>query len=437
MPKAARAERPRHDPLHKELSEGNGILRNKGGAAKSKGTSKGSNGEEEEEGFIDSKTSRKILQLAQRQQEELDEEDGVKRDDFADFEDDDDDELAWEDEDEEDEDGEEYEMFNQDIEEYEMDPEEEDLFRKYMPGYGEGEEDGEPLTLAEKIMEKVREKEQAESMMKNPSQPPAEGGVMLPPKVIEVYTRVGELLSRYRSGKLPKAFKIIPSLKNWQDVLYVTEPDAWSTQAVYEATKLFVSNLKANQAQYYIQDVLLERFRDDVRSNGTLNYHLYRSLKKALYKPAAFFKGFLFPLCESGTCTLKEAVIVGSVLTKVSVPSLHSAAALLKLSDMSYSGPNSLFMKILLNKKYALPYKVIDGVVFHFMRFRQNTEKLPVIWHQSFLVFAQRYKNDITEDQKDSLIEVLRNQTHEKITPEIRRELLSGKPRDTVMDIDE
>ena len=29
-----------------------------------------------------------------------------------------------------------------------------------------------------------------------------------------------------------------------------------------------------------------------------LNYHLYQALKKALYKPAAFFKGILLPLCE-------------------------------------------------------------------------------------------------------------------------------------------
>ena len=31
-----------------------------------------------------------------------------------------------------------------------------------------------------------------------------------------------------------------------------------------------------------------------------LNYHYYQSLKKAMYKPAAFFKGILLPLCEVG-----------------------------------------------------------------------------------------------------------------------------------------
>ena len=38
------------------------------------------------------------------------------------------------------------------------------------------------------------------------------------PKLADLYRHVGELLSRYKSGKLPKAFKIIPNLRNWQQV---------------------------------------------------------------------------------------------------------------------------------------------------------------------------------------------------------------------------
>jgi Bystin len=40
-----------------------------------------------------------------------------------------------------------------------------------------------------------------------------------------------------------------------------------------------------------------------------------------------------------GGCTLKEAAIVASVLSKVSVPVLHSAAALARLAGLpNYSG---------------------------------------------------------------------------------------------------
>jgi essential nuclear protein 1 len=55
-----------------------------------------------------------------------------------------------------------------------------------------------------------------------------------------------------------------------------------------------------------------------------------------------------------------------------------------------------LFIRILLDKKYALPYKVVDALVFHFIRLansprsRTGEDKLPVLWHQSLLVFVQR-----------------------------------------------
>ena len=32
---------------------------------------------------------------------------------------------------------------------------------------------------------------------------------------------VAVILSKYRSGKLPKAFKVIPHLQNWEEVLYI------------------------------------------------------------------------------------------------------------------------------------------------------------------------------------------------------------------------
>lgn len=165
---------------------------------------------------------------------------------------------------------------------------------------------------------------------------------------------------------------------------------------------MFVSNLKARMAQKFLSEFLLEKVREDIASSKKLNYHLYMAIKKSLYKPAAFFKGFLLPLCEvifiivamiykkSGSCTLREAAIIGSVLVKVSIPMLHSSAALLKLAEMEYTGPNSVFIRILLDKKYALPFRVVDALVFHFIRFKLDPREMPVLWHQSMLIFVQR-----------------------------------------------
>ena len=35
----------------------------------------------------------------------------------------------------------------------------------------------------------------------------------LDPRVVEMYTEVGEILAKYRSGKVPKAFKVIGNVK--------------------------------------------------------------------------------------------------------------------------------------------------------------------------------------------------------------------------------
>ena len=98
----------------------------------------------------------------------------------------------------------------------------------------------------------------------------------------------------------------------------LTYPENWTPHATFEATRLFVSNLDANRAQrwFHLQSyayfrfinlILLDKVRDDIAENKKLNYHLYMALKKALYKPGAFFKGFLFPLCQVWfiSCTTK------------------------------------------------------------------------------------------------------------------------------------
>lgn len=50
----------------------------------------------------------------------------------------------------------------------------------------------------------------------------------------------------------------------------------------------------------------------------------------------------------------------------------------------------SYFIKLLFEKKYALPYRVLDAAANHFMRFVDDSRMMPVIWHQSLLAFVQR-----------------------------------------------
>lgn len=283
-------------------------------------------------------------------------------------------------------------------------------------------------TLAEIIQDKIAEKKtEIDTQFSDAGSQHMKD---LNPKVIEMYEDVGKVLSKYRSGKVPKAFKVIAQFRNWEQLLYITGPESWSAAAMYQATRIFTANLKEKMAQRFFNLILLPRVRDDIDTYRKLNFHLYQALRKALFKAGAFFKGFLLPLCESGNCTLREAIIIGSVLSRNSIPVLHSCAAMLKIAEMEYSGANSIFLRILLDKKYALPYRVVDSVVFHFLGFRSEKRELPVLWHQALLTFSQRYKQDVSSEQKEALLELLKIHVHHKITPEVRRELIHSKARD-------
>ncbi|KAF2103474.1 Bystin-domain-containing protein [Rhizodiscina lignyota] len=468
MPKAITSPEARQARRHNPLAEDYAPTQFKQKAPKRK---RASREEKDDEQFVDSKASRKILQIGQDLADEDDKErqsQGTKsaHDAFAfesrfddDVEEDggDYDDEAWGDEDEE------------VVEEVEIDPQDLDLFNRFNPSFDDpilrpGERapaDGQGTNLADLILEKIAAREtqipvDAPEAAEEDVEEPAE----IPPKVIEVYSKIALLLSRYKSGKLPKPFKILTTLPfpTIQTLIPITRPELWTANAVYAGTRLFISGTPS-VAQYYINTVLLERVRDDIAETRKLNIHLYNALKKSLYKPAAFFKGFLFPLVGSGTCTLREAHIISSVLVKMKVPLLHSAAALHRLceiaadqmsGDTEAAAAANTFIRVLLEKKYALPYKVVDALVFHFLRFRAvdisatgdgmdvdgarsgrdaQTQKLPVIWHQCLLAFAQRYRDDITEDQREALLDLLLVRGHKQIGPEVRRELLAGRGR--------
>lgn len=261
MPKdssaAAARQQRRHNPLHEELIESGD-----GGHLRKVARNKRKEKQNQPEAFVDSNLSKRILHLAKEQQDEIlmeTEATGPAATTNINFggsagqmrfeEDPESDEGEYED----------YGDDEEEVEEIEVDEGDEELFNRFMP-QGQPEQ---RVSLADKILEKIAEHEaKLSGHSVEPDQTP-----QLPPKVIEVYSkyayfffrdsrahiadlhhRVGLLLSRYKSGKLPKAFKIIPSLRNWEEILFITRPDTWTPNACYEATKLF-SSQKSSQTQ--------------------------------------------------------------------------------------------------------------------------------------------------------------------------------------------
>ncbi|KAF4362804.1 hypothetical protein F8388_022461 [Cannabis sativa] len=189
---------------------------------------------------------------------------------------------------------------------------------------------------------------------------------------------IGKILSNCTDGKIPKLFKLIPSMINWEDILYLIEPEKWSPNAMYQAVRIFASNMGVKRAERFDKLVLLPQVREDIRKNKRLHFAL---------------------------------------------------VALLKLADMEYCGTTSYFIKILLEKKYALPYQALDALVAHFVRFSDDTRIMPVIWHQSLLAFVQMYKNELQKKDKVNLRALIEKQNHKLITPEITRELNNSRNR--------
>ncbi|KAH9438726.1 hypothetical protein MCOR02_002330 [Pyricularia oryzae] len=465
MPKATtpNARSRRHNPLESDILA-TGVLRQKAPKRKHKEST-------EAENYVDSRASQQILALGRELLEDERQEGGAATEKTHDafalesgrFQNDDvaDDEFPAEDD---------AWGSDEEVEEVEVDPEDLEAFNRFLPadgdddpllrlgwgGQGDAEEEA-PTNLADIILAKIQEKE-AMDAGKIPQVSAVEEEMQdLPPKVVEVYTIIGQMLARYKSGKLPKPFKVLPTIPRWEDILVVTNPEQWTPNAVYAATKIF-SSANSAAAQRFMELVVLDAFKTDIFEHKKLNPHLFNALKKGLYRPAAWFKGFLFPLV-SGGCTLREAAIVAAALARVSVPVLHSAAAIKGLCDIAAQeasqgteggGATNILLRCLLEKKYALPYQCIDALVFHFLRFRnadpasvreEDVSKigkdgaamsriaLPVIWHQCLLSFAQHYRDQITEEQRELLLDLLLTHGHSGIGPEVRRELLAGRGR--------
>ena len=78
--------------------------------------------------------------------------------------------------------------------------------------------------------------------------------------VVKMYEGVGDLMSRYKTGKITRAFHFVPNLTNWEEVIYLTRPDKWSPHAYRAATKIFI-NSNPRMAQRYMNRILLPHLR--------------------------------------------------------------------------------------------------------------------------------------------------------------------------------
>lgn len=315
-------------------------------------------------------------------------------------------------------------------EQYEIDDAEERILQQFEPS---GQK---TRNLADIIMAKIQEKQQRDEgiVPEADEELGSSAGSDIDKRVRKVYTAVGGVLRHYTSGKIPKAFKALPHIRNWEQLLMLTKPAEWSPHATYSATRIF-ANSREHTAQRFYSAILLPIVHEHIAENRKLHPALYMAIRKSLFKPIAFYKGFLLPLCNEGECTLREALIVASILQKAHLPPVPTAVVIVKVSQLPFCSANSVFLRVLIDKKMDLPYQCIDALVKYFHRFlhshpdpiHEPTHNLPVLWHQTLLSFLQRYKSDVEQSQVMLLDQLCVRHFHRLITPEVRRELAAAQ----------
>lgn len=277
--------------------------------------------------------------------------------------------------------------------------------------------------LGEAILEEVKEEEKNGKQRELTHQ---EDNSDIPHQLQSLFIQLGTFLARYRSGPMPKALKFIPKWENWEQLLLITEPERWSAGGMKEMTRIFTS---ANKfvLQRFLNLFLLPAVRANIAAHRKLKVHYFTALKTGIFKADAWLKAILFPLLMD-QATLREAVIIGAVLSKSSIAPLIVAAAIVKLCSMfpahrGWTPASCYIIGVLFNKKTSLPESAVEAGVQYFESFTQLENTLPVIWHTSLLIFVQRYKMSLSKGQRQRVRDIVRVQRHPAIREEILKEL--------------
>ncbi|KAG1140212.1 hypothetical protein G6F37_011108 [Rhizopus arrhizus] len=169
------------------------------------------------------------------------------------------------------------------------------------------------------------------------------------PKVAEMYKRLGAFLSKYKSGKLPRAFKIIPMLKNWDEIILLTDPQSWTPQAI-------ISDI------FGIADCLAQ------------------------------FKG----------------IYHGLPLAFVSIKRVHSNGGICSCLCHGASHKIEACPDIALERKKRLPRTFYHPLAHYFIRAGNDISRLPYIWYQTAFAFVKYCGNELDKNELCRLMKIIR-----------------------------
>lgn len=221
-------------------------------------------------------------------------------------------------------------------------------------------------------------------------------------KILKILERSGTILKIYRSGKIPKIFKILTICENFEEFIWFTRPDRWSIQAFFVISRLFFLNLNFQHLKRYYSLILVPRFQEGIFEKKKIDVNLYLTLKLSTLRPKFFFSHVIIPFSTSLNCTKKEAIILCALISKGSFSIKHIVCLLIfLLKKTSLSLSKILFLRIILRKNLNLPKKILDFLVDFF--FENKIQKNQGDFRNCFLLFFKNYSQFLPQEDQEKL----------------------------------
>jgi essential nuclear protein 1 len=228
--------------------------------------------------------------------------------------------------------------------------------------------------------------------------------VYLKPKLLKILERTSLFLKVYRSGKFPKIIKVLPNLKNFEEIIWLIRPDIWSEQAIFSITRSFLPKLDKIQMSRFYTIVLVPRFQEIIFNKKSFSTHIQKTIGISSRFPSIFFPSFVLPICESKNCSIKEGAVICSIISKYHFPPTIVMTVLVKLLKIPITPPKCMICRIIISKNYLIPHRIIDLLVDFFIS--HNNKIFFPQYKTFFLVFLKNYFIFLSIEDKKKLLNV-------------------------------
>lgn len=222
------------------------------------------------------------------------------------------------------------------------------------------------------------------------------------PKLLKVLERTSLFLKVYKSGKMPKIINLLPNLKNFEEIIWLTRPDIWSDQAIFYVTHSFLSKLDKNQMGRFFSLILAPRFQETIFNSNRYSSHIQKTMKMSTRFPSVFFSSVFLPICESKSCSLKEGVVLGMILSNYHFNPSSILSVLVRLLKPPVTPVKCLLMRTILCKNYIIPHRTLDLLVDFFVSNRKKASFSQ--FRTFFIVFLKNYSIHLSSEDKRKII---------------------------------